>query len=214
MTTSPDNKSDNKPVDAASGIPRNAESPELNEPHARRQGGPSRVTMIVLISVVLGVMAVAATDRFGSSNDSDSPEALAAGDGELAEYLTLDFTTSDGTNNLAAYTGEPLVVNFFASWCAPCRREMPEFEQVFLKNDIAFLGISHDLDESSWLSFVEQSGVTFETVFQPQQEIYIELEAIGMPTTVFLNSAGQELDRHTGPMTADQLQDKLDELYS
>ncbi len=130
------------------------------------------------------------------------------------EFAALSFLTTDGeTSNLSNFQGEPLVVNFFASWCAPCRAELPDFETVHLANegDVKFLGVSHDLEEATWRGFVDETEITFETVFQPNQEIWKELEAIGLPATVFISSDGEVLELWNGVLNDELLQDKIDE---
>ncbi len=133
----------------------------------------------------------------------------------IAELDTFPFTTLDGeSGTLAAYEGEPIVVNFFASWCPPCRAEMPAFEEVHNSSDVTILGVSHDFDETSWRSFVGETGITFETVFQPDQEIYEALGAVAMPTTVLITADGTIASTHTGQLTAEELQAGIDEHLS
>ncbi len=142
-----------------------------------------------------------------SSNGEDAPT-------EAEGLAALAFLTADGeTSNLAAFEGEPLVVNFFASWCAPCRAELPDFEETHLANGdaVTFLGISHDLDEATWRTFVEETEVTYETVFQPNTEIWTELDAKGMPSTAFIAPDGEVLHVHTGVLNQALLQDLIDE---
>ena len=130
------------------------------------------------------------------------------------ELAALAFLTADGeTSNLAEFRGEPLVVNFFASWCAPCRAELPDFEAVHQANGeaVTFLGVSHDFEEATWRGFVAETEITFETVFQPNQEIWKELDAIGLPATVFISPDGEVLELWNGVLNDELLQDKIDE---
>jgi thiol-disulfide isomerase/thioredoxin len=137
-------------------------------------------------------------------------EAPAEGGDDLA---ALAFLATDGsTATLADYRGEPLVVNFFASWCAPCRAELPDLERVHEANEaVTFLGINHDLDEATWRSFVAETEITYDTGFQPETEIFTALGALGMPSTALLSADGEVLHLHTGLLTDDMLQDLIDE---
>jgi len=146
-------------------------------------------------------------------------EAAHGGDGQAEAFdedgfRALPFTTEDGsTATLALYDGEPLVVNFFAAWCPPCRAELPDFQAVYEQraDDVTFVGVSHDFNEDSWRALINESGVTFDTVFQPGQEIWTDVGGVGMPTTVFVNADGEVVDTHSGLLTAEQLNDLIDE---
>lgn len=133
---------------------------------------------------------------------------------EADEVTALAFLTADGeTSSLAEYRGQPLVVNFFASWCAPCRAELPDFERVHVANgdSVTFIGVNHDLDEVTWQSFVAETAITYETVFQPNTEIWSALDAKGMPSTAFISADGEVLKLWTGVLNDDVLQDLIDE---
>lgn len=154
------------------------------------------------------VAALALIFAFTSGTD----ETVDAGiDDELA---ALGFLATDGsTSNLSEFRGEPLVVNFFASWCAPCRAELPDLEAVHQarQEQVTFLGINHDLDESTWRSFVDETEITFQTVFQPDTEIFTALDAKGMPSTAFVSADGEVLHLHTGLLTDELLEELIDE---
>ena len=172
------------------------------------QVGPRRPLpgAAVVAAAAVGIIAALALVFVVTGGD----EAPAQSDDALA---AMAFLTTDGsTSTLADFRGEPLVVNFFASWCAPCRAELPDFEQVHLANDsVTFLGINHDLDEPTWRSFVDETEITYATVFQPETEIFDALGAAGMPSTALLSPEGEVLHLHTGLMTAETLQELIDE---
>jgi len=76
---------------------------------------------------------------------------------------------------------------------------------------VTFLGVSHDFEEATWRGFVAETEITFETVFQPNQEIWKELDAIGLPATVFISPDGEVLELWNGVLNDELLQDKIDE---
>lgn len=136
------------------------------------------------------------------------------GPSDVEEFAALAFLTEDGTTaTLSDFEGEPLVVNFFASWCAPCRAELPDFEAAHLANaeQVRFIGVNHDLDEVTWRTFVNETEITFETVFQPNQEIWNTIEAKGTPATAFISSDGELLQVWTGVLNKEKLQELIDE---
>ena len=137
---------------------------------------------------------------------SDSPGFVAGtdispdtSDGTDLSDLTFDLFDG-GTGTIADYAGTPLVVNFFASWCPPCVREMPEFQEVFesLDGEVAFLGLSQDQTPEDALALVDRTGVAYDTGWDPDLEVYSATESIAMPTTAFVSPSGELLDTFAG----------------
>ncbi len=171
---------------------------------------PMSPLSMALAAVAAVAVAVALVLAFSGSDDDG------AAIGSNGELDSLAFLTTDGTTStLAEYRGDALVVNFFASWCAPCRAEMPDLEQVHLarQDEVRFIGINHDLDEATWRSFVDETEVTFETVFQPDTEIFTALDAKGMPTTALVSADGEVVYLHTGLLTDELLEELIDEHF-
>lgn len=161
-----------------------------------------------VVAAVLGAFLLLSV--FSGTSDTAVSE-------EDQDFASLAFLTADGeTATLADFEGDPLVVNFFASWCGPCRAELPDFERVHRANidNVRFVGINHDFEEQTWRSFVEETDITFETVFQPQTEIWLELDAIGTPATAFISAEGELLHFHNGVLNDEVLQELIDEHLS
>ena len=196
------------------------ENPEtkINEPTTDESdvnGGPSLTTWLVIGG--LAVVGVALLAVFFSGSDS-TPTAAAEGDGGIAGLV---FTNEDGTDGtLADYEGEPLVVNFFASWCAPCRAEMPAFEQVHLANqgDVQFVGVNtRETDINAAREVVDVTGVTYTVVLGDdggEGSLYQHVANLGvMPTTAFIDDTGTVVDVHEGILTEDDLASRLQTLF-
>lgn len=142
--------------------------------------------------------------------DSDAPAA--SGDGPDTSVPATSLTTFDGeTVSFEDYHGTPVVVNFWASWCAPCVAEMPDLEAVHeaAGDRVAFVGINTQdtLEEASDL--VAQTGVTYDLVSDPGGDLFREFGVFGMPSTFYVDADGQIVGRHTGLLTRQDLVDDL-----
>jgi thiol-disulfide isomerase/thioredoxin len=141
---------------------------------------------------------------------SKPDEAPAASDAVDASLEMLD----GGTASLADYRGRPLVVNFFASWCAPCLAEMPGFEQVHqdLADDVGFLGVNLQDPAENGRLVVEHTGVSYDIARDPDGSLFVQLGGFAMPTTVFIDKTGVIVDLHSGELTADALRARIAEV--
>ena len=171
-------------------------SPERDQPGSRLGLRRGLLAAGVVIAVVAGVVAILS----GTLTPGDRAPLAGARQIELR-------TRDGGTTTLEAFEGTPLVVNFFASWCPPCRAEMPDLERAHQRLDerVRFLGVNVDFDETTWKSFVAESGVTYETVFEPTQELLRAVGGEGMPTTILLDQDGNVRYLHTGALDDDTL---------
>jgi len=159
------------------------------------------------VPIAVGFAAVVAFLGFLSATTGDDE----GGATSLDEFT---FQTVDGgTVTLADFEG-PLVVNYFAAWCGPCRAELPDFEQVSQETagEVTFVGISRDNVTSAWRTLIDDTGVTFSTVFEGNvQGSYTFLEAISMPTTVFISADGTVENTWSGALTDDKLRELIAE---
>lgn len=177
-----------------------------DEPEQLESGGPFSGRAL-LGGVVAAAVAIVLLLAVFSGGSDEAPS-------DVEEFAALAFLTADGeTSTLSDFQGDPLVVNFFASWCAPCRAELPDFEAVHLANGdaVRFVGVNHDLDEVTWRSFVDETDITFETVFQPNTEIWTAIDAKGTPATAFISADGKLLELWTGVLNEEKLQELIDE---
>ena len=149
-------------------------------------------------------------DSPGFAADTDiSPEAS---DGTDLSDLSFDLFDG-GTGTVADYEGTPLVVNFFASWCPPCVREMPDFQDVFerLEGQVAFLGLSQDQSPQDALALVEATGVTYDVGWDLDLEVYGATGSIAMPTTAFVSPSGELLDTFAGALDTEALAEFIED---
>ena len=144
----------------------------------------------------------------GGPADPDVPER--ANRTSSVEFQTLEGSTA----SLGDYRGRPLVVNFFASTCAPCIQEMPDLERFHQTRgeQVALLGLAVEGLRPA-RGIVAETGITYDTGLDPG-DLLIDFGGVGMPTTVFIDDRGTLLRSHTGLLTYEQLMDMTDELFA
>lgn len=130
------------------------------------------------------------------------------------DHLSVALTDFDGGRfTLESYRGDPLVVNFWASWCPSCIAEMPAFEQVHRRFDgtVEFLGVNHSDDRSAAEELADMTGVTYRLAEDPRGELFGAFGGTGMPTTAFVDADGAIADVVAGQLTEQQLTSLIEE---
>jgi thiol-disulfide isomerase/thioredoxin len=115
--------------------------------------------------------------------------------------------------------GEIAVVNFWGSWCAPCRVETPEFQQVYAEvrdKRVAFLGVNvKETDQQFAQAFVNRFDITFPSLYDPSGEVALafrDYPANAIPSTIVLDRQGRVAAVYTGPVAQHDLRTVLDRL--
>lgn len=103
--------------------------------------------------------------------------------------------------------GKPAIINFWATWCAPCVKEMPEFVKAAdeFGDSVAFLGVDVEDQPSNAEPFVERLGVDYPLAIDPASDFHRSVGNFGMPTTLFVDADGIVRYRHTGPLDLQEL---------
>ncbi|MCK5445955.1 MAG: TlpA family protein disulfide reductase [Rhodospirillaceae bacterium] len=141
-----------------------------------------------------------------------------AGCDEVVKEPAPDFTLElfdGGSFSLSEHKGRPVVINFFASWCIPCKAEAPALDKVYreykIKN-VAFLGIAIQDTESKAMAFVEENGVTFPAGLDKDNAIKDLFGVYGIPATYFIDKNGIINYIHAGILTEDLIRYELDKI--
>lgn len=119
------------------------------------------------------------------------------------------------TVRLADFAGQPLLINFWATWCPPCRFEMPLLQQTYEKlKDKGFVVLAVDVQEGPELvnPYIEQMGLTFPVALDRGGSVANAYRVAALPTTVFVDSNGIVTNIHRGALVESTLQRYLDEI--
>ena len=129
-----------------------------------------------------------------------------------------DFTApglSGGEFRLSSARGRPVVLNFWASWCPPCRAEMPEFERVwqtYRDQGVVLVGVNTSDRGDKAQGFLLESKVSYQNVVDATNDIAVMFAATSLPTTVFIDREGRIVGRRVGAMSAQQVAAQVEEL--
>ncbi len=123
-----------------------------------------------------------------------------------------DFALNDVAGNpvqLSNYAGQPVIINFWATWCGPCRIEMPELEaayQAHQEDGLVILALDQQEPTEDVANFFEELGLNFTAVLD-NEGIVSELYGVAnvLPTTFFINRNGEVTAIHRGPMVQSQI---------
>ena len=190
------------------------------EPSPRSR--PALPWQAVVAATVLALTAAAMVFVFASSDedevDKDPPRQVlpltpvddAPGDPLEVAYTDVDGSTGTLTERL---DGRPLVVNFFASWCAPCVKEMPDFESVAgdLEGEVDFFGLAVNDRPEDARKIVDQTGISYPWSRDIDGDLANAAQVVQMPTTMFIAADGTVEEVHAGALDADDLRALIEE---
>jgi peroxiredoxin len=137
----------------------------------------TRWTKLGLLAVTTVILATTAT----AGGDSAAPDfSLPARGGS--------------TIDLSQFKGQVVMINFWASWCGPCRQEMPLLESMYQKYKplgFTLIGVNVEPDQKDAMSFLKQTPVSFPVLFDAKSKVSGLYNVQGMPTTVFIDRKGK-----------------------
>jgi cytochrome c biogenesis protein CcmG, thiol:disulfide interchange protein DsbE len=191
-------------------LTKNAPVPESVRKNKRRR----RILIFCVVSLLnVGLLALILTQLLTPAPNSGSDPLVGhpAPDFSLA-MLRPD--TGKSTLSLSKFKGKPVVLNFWASWCDPCKEESPLLESTWKRLqaqgiDVVFLGIDFQDSSSNGVNFLQLYGISYPSVQDVDGSVAIKYGITSLPDTIFINRNGTVVSRVLRELTAQVLSNNL-----
>lgn len=181
----------------------------LCDPPAVKVAAIIGICVVVVAAVVVGLTQAGGGDSAPAGGAPTQEEALAGLAGSPPRLAALhrqaDRLLPGGLAGLegriAGLRGYPVVVNFWASWCGPCRLEMPVLQKVSADRgrSVAFLGVNVQDNRAAAGRFSDEFPVTYPSYEDPRGKIFNSFGLAGAPSTAFYTPKGKREYIHSGP---------------
>lgn len=196
-------------------------------PRLPRLPRPRHVGAAVAAAAILATAGCAGGDigadtpaSSGQSFVSHSYESTYYQPGSRPEAPPVSGTTVTGQHlSLSQYRGDTIVVNFWGSWCAPCRAEAPALGQLarqLASRGVRFVGIDIRDEPDSAVAFMQQFNVNYPSISDPNDEIALDFHSTvppaDIPTTLVIDRSGRIADRIFGASSYRQLLSVINEV--
>ncbi|MEZ0536244.1 TlpA family protein disulfide reductase [Caldicellulosiruptoraceae bacterium PP1] len=154
------------------------------------------IIFFAIFAILLGLLVY----KMIYSNKSD--EVITEG------YINFKLKSLDGkTYSISDFRGKKILINFFATWCPPCKEEIPNLISYYEenKNDVIIIGVDIAEDINKVKQFVKEKGITYPVLLDTQGTISKAFGFQYIPTSYFLDKTGKKVNEHSGYLSKSDL---------
>jgi len=172
------------------------------------------IVLVIVIIVILASILIIQNPFTQRSSvvEIQAGEGIDIGD-RAPDFALLDI--NDNNVRLSDFRNKKaVVVNFWATWCPPCRDEMPAFEEIFIENKdkLEILGVNLQESKRAINNFLLDIPVTYTLLLDPNSDVKATYNVFTQPITYFIDENGVIVDKKFGPLTEDEIKEKFGKL--
>jgi cytochrome c biogenesis protein CcmG/thiol:disulfide interchange protein DsbE len=171
-----------------------------------------RYLVIGIAATAIATMLVVFYKGFGT-DPHEVPFLLSGAKATPFKMKRLD---TGETVELAQFAGKPVVLNFWATWCGPCKLEHPVLQWAAnkYKDQVVFLGMVFEDSEENTRQFLAQNGTTYPQLFDPKSTVAVDYGVAGVPETYFIDRSGTILGKYAYPIDVRTMEARLRDLLA
>jgi cytochrome c biogenesis protein CcmG/thiol:disulfide interchange protein DsbE len=169
------------------------------------------------VAVIAVLIALLAWQVVSEQRGQSLADAIAAGEKPQSPTLELPLLDESATLSLAELEGKAVVLNFWASWCEPCKEEAPLFQDAWERyqdRGLVIVGVDSEDFRTDARRFVERYRITYPIVHAKSTDTRDDFGVTGYPETYFIDAEGRIVHHVAGQVSADQLEDGIEAILS
>jgi peroxiredoxin len=168
------------------------------------------ITAVLIVAVLIGV-AIITINTYNSSMKNNTPSKPIGINPSAIKTNAIDFKLKDLDGkelSLSDLKGKKVFLNFWATWCPPCKAEMPEIEKLYEEtkdSDLVIVAVEIGEPLSTVKSFIDSNKYSFKVLLDSDQSVASKYNIASIPTSYFIDVDGNVISKNVGGMNIDQM---------
>lgn len=171
------------------------------------------IVLAIILAIIVASIAIIGLKNPNYTANAVKSENVGTSIGDFAPDFELE-SIAGKKAKLSDFKGKAVILNFWASWCAPCKEEMPLFENIYRSDsDIVVIGVNLQESRKNVADFIEKFDISFPILLDPNSEVKGLYNVFTQPVTYFINKEGKIIDKKFGPLTEGEISEKRSKLF-